>query len=232
MRSAGVVLNDLADRHIDQKVARTQHRPLASGAMSTRQAIGVLCGLLFLAGSLLAFLSPLAIALSPVALGWAALYPFAKRFFHIPQFFLGLAFGWGAIMAWATVRNTLDLPVWLLYAATICWAITYDTIYALQDREDDLRLGVKSAAILFGEQVWLCVALSSLLMVLFLATAGWLADVNRIFYAILAAVACFMLYQAWQLRRPIAPSQAFDMFKAHTWVGTIVLVGYWLGTWQ
>lgn len=231
MRSAGVIFNDLADRRIDRHVARTKQRPLACGALSSGQAVMVLSGILLLAGGLLVFLSPLAIALSPAALGLAALYPFSKRFFPIPQVVLGLAFGWGAIMAWATVRNALDLPVWFLYAATICWAVAYDTIYALQDREDDLRLGVKSAAVFFGAWAWLGIAFSSVLMVLFLGMSGWVANLNGFFYAVLAGVACFLLYQAWQLRHPIAPPRAFDMFKAHTWVGAMVLVGFWLGTW-
>ena len=137
MRSAGVVLNDMADRSIDRHVTRTQTRPLASGLLGIPEAIATLIVLLALTVGLLTFLNRFTVLLSPVALLLAALYPFSKRYIHLPQAVLGLAFGWGVIMAWAAVRNTLDAPVWLIYAATICWAIAYDTTYALQDQADD-----------------------------------------------------------------------------------------------
>ena len=229
MRSAGVVMNDLADRSIDCQVQRTQHRPLASGALSRTQ--GLLVALLFLSLSLglLTFLNPLAIALSPIAFLLAAIYPFSKRVIHIPQLMLGIAFGWGAVMAWAAVRHQLESATWLIFVATVCWAIAYDTIYALQDRDDDIRVGVKSSAILFGSYTWLGVSIASALMLGCLAAAGWNLDVSPIFYLVLIFTGAFFAHQAIRLRREVSPTESFSMFKQHVWVGLAVLVGSWLG---
>jgi len=230
MRSAGVIMNDLADQSFDRQVTRTRTRPLASGAICHFHAILFLGSLLALAAYLLTFLNPLTRWLSPIALGLAAFYPFTKRFFHLPQFFLGLAFGWGAVMAWAASRNQLDLSSWLLFAATICWALAYDTIYALQDRDDDIQVGVKSSAILFGSRVWLAVGVIEIAMIVFLATAGWLEHLNLAFYGGLAGLAGFLSQQVWRLRSKVSPSAAFAMFKQHVGVGLVILVGIWLGT--
>ena len=229
MRSAGVVLNDLADRSIDRQVHRTQHRPLASGALSVTQ--GILVALLFLALSLclLAFLNPLAMALSPIAFLLAAIYPFSKRVIHIPQLVLGIAFGWGAVMAWAAVRNQLEAGTWLVFAATICWAIAYDTIYALQDQDDDRRIGVKSSAILFGSYTWLGVAIASALMLGCLGSAGWLLGLNSIFYVVLILTGGFLTQQIVRLRQGVSPAEAFSLFKQHVWVGFAILGGGLLG---
>lgn len=229
MRSAGVVLNDLADQSIDRKVQRTRQRPLASGALATKQGILVLFLLLSLAASLLLFLNPLAASLSPIALLLATIYPFSKRIIHIPQFMLGLAFGWGAVMAWAAVRNELETPMWLLFAATVFWAIAYDTIYALQDREDDRRIGVKSSAILFGSYTWLGVGAASAMMLVCLALAGWLVGLGSIFYGVLAGTAGFLTQQVFRLRNDVSPTESFSMFKQHVWVGLAILCGIVLG---
>ena len=146
MRSAGVVLNDLADRSFDRQVDRTRMRPLASGALGVPEALATATALVLMAASLLVFLNQFTILLSPVALLLAAIYPFTKRIIQLPQAVLGIAFGWGVVMAWAAVRDSLDNQVWLLYASTVCWAVAYDTIYALQDRADDARIGVKSSS--------------------------------------------------------------------------------------
>ncbi len=230
MRSAGVIINDLADRSFDRQVTRTQTRPLASGALRSWHAILFLGVLLAIAVSLLLFLNPLAIRLGPVALVLATIYPFTKRFFRIPQLFLGMAFGWGAVMAWAAVRNQLDPAVWLLFAATLCWAVAYDTIYALQDVEDDLRIGVNSSAILFGSHVWIAVGIIEMAMLGCLATAGWLENLNAVFYGGLAGVTGFLSQQIWRLRDEVSPSEAFAMFKQHTIIGLVLLVAIWAGT--
>lgn len=230
MRSAGVIINDLADRSFDRQVTRTQSRPLASGVLRPWHAILFLGILLAIAVSLLLFLNPLAIRLGPVALALAAIYPFTKRFFRVPQLFLGLAFGWGAVMAWAAVRNQLDPTVWLLFSATICWALAYDTIYALQDIEDDLRIGVNSSAILFGSHVWIAVGIIETAMLGLLATAGWLENLNPAFYGGLAGVAGFLSQQVFRLRAEVSPSEAFAMFKQHTVIGLVILIGIWIGT--
>ena len=230
MRSAGVVMNDLADRSIDRQVHRTQHRPLASGALSRTQ--GLLVTLLFLSLSLclLAFLNPLAIALSPIAFLLAAIYPFSKRVIHIPQLVLGIAFGWGAVMAWAAVRHQLESATWLVFAATVCWAMAYDTIYALQDRDDDRQIGVKSSAILFGSYTWLGVGIAFALMLVCLGAAGWILKLAPIFYIVLLLTGGFLTYQIVRLRRDVSPTESFSLFKQHVWVGLAILGGIWLGS--
>lgn len=230
MRSAGVIINDLADRSFDRQVTRTQTRPLAIGALRPLHAVMVLGGLCAGAAGLLVFLNPLAIGLSPLALGLAAIYPFTKRFFHVPQFFLGLAFGWGAVMAWAAVRHQLDPATWALFAAVICWALAYDTIYALQDLDDDVRIGLHSSAIFFGARVWMAVGIIEMAMLGLLAIAGWLEHLNVLFYGGLAGLAGFLSQQAWRLRRPVTPPEALAMFKHHVGVGLVVLIGIWAGT--
>lgn len=229
MRSAGVIVNDVADRSLDRQVERTRQRPLASGALGAGEALAAAAVLVALAAGLLLWLNPLAILLSPVALLLTALYPFTKRVLHIPQLMLGAAFGWGVVMAWAAVRGTLDPPAWLLYGATICWAVAYDTIYALQDREDDRRIGVRSAAILFGARVWLAVGASLGAMLLLLVLAGRAMGAGAAYYGVLAAVGGFFSQQVRRLRSPVPPGLAFGMFKQHVWVGLAILVGLWLG---
>ena len=230
MRSAGVIINDLADKRFDREVVRTKNRPLANGTLSPSHALVFLSVLLLSAVMLLWFLNPLARWLSPVALGLATLYPFTKRYCHVPQFFLGLAFGWGTIMAWAAVQENLAIPAWCLFGTTVCWALSYDTIYALQDRDDDRLIGVKSSAILFGPSVWIAVGGAELLMLTLLTIAGLLVGLNVVFYGVLAAIAGFLSQQVWHLRREISPSEAFMLFRQHVGVGLAILIGLWLGT--
>ena len=230
MRSAGVILNDLADQSIDQKVHRTRDRPLASGALSRTQALMFTISLLLLAFGLVCLLNPLTIALSPIALLLAAIYPFATRYIHIPQFVLGVAFGWGAVMAWAAVQNQTEIATWLLFSATICWAIAYDTIYALQDRKDDVKIGVKSSAILFGRFVWLGVAITSGMTIIFISLAGLVKELNLTFYTGLLLITVFFGYQSWKLRREHSPNTYFNMFKQHIWVGLAILISFWAGS--
>ncbi len=229
MRSAGVVINDLADRSFDRQVDRTRMRPLASGELGAPEAFATATALVLMAASLLVFLNQLTILLSPVALLLAALYPFTKRIIQLPQAVLGIAFGWGVVMAWAAVRNSLDNQVWLLYATTVSWAVAYDTIYALQDRADDARIGVKSSAILFGARAWIAVGISLSGMLILLTVTGWLVGIGPAFYVMLAAVAGFLTRQVWKLRGPLEPATAFALFKQHVWVGWAILGGIWLG---
>lgn len=222
-------MNDLADQSFDRRVERTRTRPLASGTITSRQALLTMTILLFMAAGLLLLLNPLAIALSPVAVILAAIYPFSKRILPLPQAVLGIAFGWGVIMAWAAATHSVLLPAWLLYAATICWAVAYDTIYAIQDREDDLRIGVRSSAILFGSYIWMAVGCCLMLMLVFLGVAGWLNGLNAGFYGVLAAIAGFLTQQVLLLRNAVSPAQAFRLFQQHVWVGWGILAGIWLG---
>lgn len=229
MRSAGVILNDAADRRLDRQVERTRMRPLASGRLPMRDALAVLLTLLTIAAGLVLLLDRLVLLLSPVALLLAAVYPFAKRILPLPQAVLGLAFGWGVVMAWAAARGTLDPQAWLLFAATIAWAIAYDTIYALQDQTDDRRAGIKSSAILFGRWTWLAVAVSFGLTMLCLGAAGWLSGIGPVFYGVLAASGGFVSQQVMKLRGPVSGPLAFAMFQQHVWIGGAILAGLWAG---
>lgn len=225
MRSAGVVLNDLADRSFDRHVARTQRRPLASGELTPIHALMVVTILLSLAATLVSLLNVQTILLSPIALLLAALYPFAKRIIHIPQAMLGIAFGWGTIMAWTASRGTIEAPAWFIFAATICWAIGYDTIYALQDQQDDRRIGVKSSALFFGSYTWLAVGIALAVMLILLGIAGWIAEIGWIFYGVLAAVGLYGVKQVVELKSPVEPARALGMFHEHVWLGSAILIG-------
>jgi len=229
MRSAGVVLNDLADRSFDRHVARTRWRPLASGELTPAHALAVLAVLVTLAALLVLQLNRLVWLLSPIAIALAAMYPFAKRVVYVPQAMLGIAFGWGTVMAWAAARDTVDWPAWLLFAATVCWAVGYDTVYALQDLEDDRRIGVKSSALFFGHVTWLAVGMALAAMLSLLGTAGWLSGIGTGFYGVLAAVAVLCGKQVVELRRPVAPPRAFQLFHQHVWFGAAILAGLLAG---
>ena len=223
-------MNDLADRSFDGRVERTRHRPLVSGQLGPKHALGFLLILLLSAAWLLSFLNPLTWLLSPVALVLAGLYPFCKRILHIPQLILGVAFGWGGVMAWAAVRNQLEIGTWLLFAATICWAIVYDTIYAIQDREDDRKIGVKSSALLFGSYTWLGVGLAAFAMLFFLSVAGEVHYLRTSYFVGLLCITVLMGYQVIRLRSELTSQQALSMFKQHCWTGVIVLIGILLGS--
>jgi 4-hydroxybenzoate polyprenyltransferase len=229
MRSAGVILNDLSDRRFDREVARTKTRPLASGVLPVADAVLMLFLLLLLAGGLLTLLNRLTLLLGPIAFLLAALYPLAKRVVPLPQAVLGVAFGWGVVMAWAAAHNELEPQAWLLFASAVAWAMAYDTIYALQDRADDRRIGIYSSAILFGSWTWLAVAISFALTLICLGLAGWLSEIGTVFYGILAAVGGFGSQQVWRIRQEVSSDLALAMFKQHTWIGAAILIGFWIG---
>lgn len=229
MRSLGVVFNDLADRNFDKHVARTSGRPLAAGRLAPRQALLVALVLTIVAALLVATLNTFTMLLSPIALVLAAVYPFSKRWIQIPQAMLGIAFGWGAVMAWSASRDQIDQPAWWLFGATICWAIAYDTIYALQDREDDRRIGVKSSALLFGEAVPAAVACFLFGMVVCLMAVGWLSGLRMEYYLTLALITGLFLLQVRRLKTSITPQAAFVMFQQHVYAGIAILLGIWIG---
>ena len=229
MRSAGVVLNDLADQSFDRQVTRTRERPLASGSLRPRHALVVLVILLSLAAWLVAQLNTLTAMLSPVALVLAAVYPFAKRMVHVPQAVLGVAFGWGTIMAWSASRGTVEAAAWLTFGGTICWAIAYDTIYALQDMDDDRRIGVKSSALFFGSRTWVAVGMACAMMLLLLGIGARTMEIGWIAYGVFAAAGILFAGQVNELRKPISPARAFELFRQHAWIGTLILCGFVLG---
>jgi 4-hydroxybenzoate polyprenyltransferase len=232
MRSLGVVLNDLADRHFDKQVTRTSHRPLADGRLIPRQAWVIALMLAGCAAVLVLALNRLTMLLSPIALFLAAVYPFSKRWVHIPQAVLGIAFGWGTIMAWTAARGTLDRPAWWLFGATVCWAVAYDTIYALQDRDDDRRIGVKSSALLFGDAVPAAVGVFLGGMVICLVMAGQLSGLRMEFYLVLAFLSGLFAWQVRKLSASVSPGAAFTMFRQHVYAGAMVLLGIWFSSWN
>jgi 4-hydroxybenzoate polyprenyltransferase len=229
MRSAGVIINDVWDRDLDRRVLRTQNRPLASGRLSLQHALAFLAILLLIAAALVLLLNPLTIALSVIALLLAIIYPLAKRVLSLPQALLGIAFGWGSIMAWSAVRDEIGWPAVGIFLATICWAIGYDTIYALQDKEDDLRARVHSSAIFFGSRVWLAVLVALLLMIMILGLVGIVMALHWPFYAMLFVVTVWGGRQTWQLKQGVSPAVAFALFKQHVWIGLLILIGMWAG---
>jgi 4-hydroxybenzoate polyprenyltransferase len=228
MRSAGCVINDIADQRLDRHVWRTQSRPIASGRLTTREAFVVFSVLITLAAPLAFALNPLAMFLAPIGLLLAVIYPFSKRLFSLPQAVLGIAFGWGALMAWAAIRNDIDLPALLIFIATIFWAIAYDTIYALMDKEDDLRIGIKSSAILFGRSTWLAVGLNYFLGLGCMVLVGYYASLGWIYYSGLMIGYTIFAYHTYRIKKGVDREQAFMFFKSNVIVGLIVLLGIFL----
>jgi len=224
MRGAGCVINDYADRHIDGHVKRTRDRPLATGAVSEREALVLFAVLGLAAFTLVLTLNRLTIYLSFAGVGLAALYPFMKRVTHLPQIVLGAAFSWSIPMAYAAEANALPAPAWWLVAANISWVMAYDTIYAMVDRDDDLRIGVKSTAILLGDLdrpvVFLCHALTILILV----HVGRMTGLGGYYYAGLAAAAVFAVYQQWRIRKREREA-CFSAFLNNSWFGAAVFAG-------
>lgn len=200
MRSAGCAINDYADREFDAHVERTAQRPLATGAVSPREALGVFAVLALLSFALVLLLNLQTILHSFVAVALAALYPFTKRYTHMPQLVLGIAFGWAVPMAFTALQGEVPLVGWLIFAATVLWALIYDTMYAMVDRDDDLRIGVKSTAILFGRYDRLILAVLQLLMLGVLWQVGELAGRGAIYQLGLAVAGGLFIYQQYLIR--------------------------------
>lgn len=224
MRSAGCVINDFADRHFDGFVKRTHARPLPSGRLTSKEAI-VLFGILVFASLVLVLtLNWLTIKLSVIALILAFSYPFMKRFTHMPQLILGMAFGWAIPMAYAAQSGELPKIAWILFAANVVWTIAYDTLYAMVDREDDVKIGIKSSAILFGRFDKLAVGLLQLLTILLLNWVGHLSQMPEIYYwAVLIAFALF-IYQQW-LIKDRDTANCFKAFLNNNVVGMVLFCG-------
>jgi 4-hydroxybenzoate polyprenyltransferase len=224
MRSAGCVINDIADRKVDPLVERTKDRPLASGKASTKEALWLFIVICLLAFSCVLLLNTLTVLLSLVAVILAIIYPFMKRYTYLPQIFLGLAFGWAVPMAFAAQVNTVPPVAWLLLTATVLWAVAYDTMYAMVDREDDLQVGVKSTAILFGEADRLIIGLVQLTMLITLWLVGREIEMGLYYYLGIAIVAGFSLYQQYLIKdRDVF--YCFKAFKNNNWVGIVILIG-------
>jgi 4-hydroxybenzoate polyprenyltransferase len=227
MRSAGCAINDYADRDLDGHVQRTSARPIASGRVSPREALMVAATLALLAFMLVLLLNNKTILMSFVAVTLAALYPFMKRYTHLPQLVLGMAFGWAIPMAFTALTNQVPTVAWVLFAATVIWALIYDTMYAMVDRIDDLKIGIKSTAILFGGYDRLIIGLLQLLMLGLLSWAGLLADLGGWYWLGVGMAALLFLYQQWLIRER-DPDACFKGFLNNNYVGMVLFAGIFL----
>ena len=224
MRSAGCVINDYADRDVDPHVVRTRERPMAAGRVSSREAL-VLFGVLCLAAfGLVLLMNDLTIMLSVVGVVLAIIYPFMKRHTHLPQVFLGLAFGWAVPMVFAAQTGAVPPVAWLLFVATVLWATAYDTMYAMVDRPDDLRIGVKSTAILFGDADRLLIGMIQMLFLVAMLLVGRQLDMSLFYYAGLAVAAGFGIYQQYLIRNRQAAA-CFKAFLNNNWFGAAIFCG-------
>ena len=218
MRSAGCVINDIADRKVDPQVARTRNRPLAAGEVSLGQAVGLFAVLCVATASLLIFLNDAARLLAVGGLGVAVLYPFLKRWTNLPQLALGVAFSWGILMAFAAVAERIPAAGWVLFAASAAWIVAYDTLYAMTDRDDDANIGVKSTAILLGRYDRLAVGVLQAGALAGFATLGLHYSFGWWYLAGIAAMLGLFSYQQ-VLIRAREPAACFKAFLNNTWVG-------------
>jgi 4-hydroxybenzoate polyprenyltransferase len=224
MRSAGCAINDYADRNFDPHVERTRRRPLAAGEIRPQEALAVAALLAAAAFALVLFLNKLAIALSFAGLGIAALYPFTKRFFALPQAFLGVAFGFGIPMAYAAIQERLPLECWTLFAANVFYSFAYDTEYAMVDRDDDARLGIRTSALTLGRWDVAAVMASYAAMLALLVVLGLKLALAWPYYVGLGAAAAMMAYH-WFLIRDRSREGCFKAFMHNSWVGGVVFGG-------
>ena len=224
MRSAGCVLNDYVDRKIDPYVERTRSRPIASGAVTPGEALVLFVALSLIAVGLATMLNRPARMLAIIAAGLTVAYPFIKRWVSIPQFVLGAAFGWAVPMAFAAQTGTTPQLAWLVFGAAVIWAVIYDTFYAMVDREDDKKIGVKSTAILFGDVDLFVIAGLQLLMLATLTFIGLRAELGFWYYFSVAGAAGLMAYHLW-LARDRQPAGCFAAFLHNHHIGLVIFIG-------
>lgn len=228
MRAAGCAINDFADRKVDAHVKRTKTRPLATGIITAKEAIYVFLALVFASACMLLFLPIETFYCALGGLVLAFIYPFMKRYTHLPQVVLGMAFSWGIPMSFTAMGKPLDLTCWLLYFGNLAWTVAYDTQYAITDREYDLKIGVKSTAILFGRFDIQIIALLQAMSVVLIGTALYLENLLMPLglIALLVVVADF-IYQ-WSKTKDRDPQRCFWAFRHNRWVGLIVFAGIFL----
>ncbi|MEY1390127.1 4-hydroxybenzoate octaprenyltransferase [Providencia stuartii] len=227
MRGAGCVINDFADRHFDGHVERTKHRPLPSGDVTEKEAKILFASLVGLSFLLVLTLNSMTIWLSVAGLALAWIYPFVKRVSHLPQVVLGAAFGWSIPMGFSAVSESLPLVCWVLFLVNILWSVIYDTQYAMVDRNDDLKIGVKSTAILFGQYDKLIIGILQIVMIVLLVLVGSLADLGAVYYIALSLSALLFIYQQkLMVDRERAP--CFKAFLNNNYVGLILFIGIFL----
>jgi len=224
MRSAGCIANDLADRELDRHVERTRDRPLASGAVGVWEAVAL--GVVLALGSFALVLqtNPLTVWMSVAGLGLAAVYPFMKRFTHLPQFGLGFAFSWGIPMAFTAERGELPPSLWLLFTAAVLWSVVYDTFYAMVDRDDDIRIGIRSTAILFDESDRTITAALQVLVLALLVLTGRQFGLGLPYYVGLSVGAALFAWQQWQIRER-ERDKCFSAFLNNNLFGLAVFAG-------
>lgn len=224
MRSAGCVINDIADRHIDGHVARTRMRPLVTGKVTLQEARVFFLFLIICAVLLVFCLNAYAVLWAIAGLIFAVIYPFMKRWTHLPQVVLGIAFSWGVPMVFAAQNNIIDGRDWIVFFAAALWSIIYDTFYAMVDRPDDIKIGVKSTAILLGSYDKYCIGLLQIIFVLLLALIGYLFHLHKIYYISLIFVSALFIYQQ-RLIRYAEPVNCFKAFLNNHWVGFFIFLG-------
>ncbi|WP_417499779.1 4-hydroxybenzoate octaprenyltransferase [Methylophaga sp.] len=223
MRSAGCAINDFADREIDGSVWRTQNRPLATGELTARQAIYVFIGMALVAFILVSMLNTLTIWLSLGGVFLAATYPFMKRYTYFPQIYLGMAFGWAIPMAYAAQTNSVPVMAWLLFLANIIWTTMYDTFYAMADREDDLLAGVKSTAVLFGDDDLIIQGMMQVAYIFVMVLIGVQLEMSFIFYLGLCVAGGLFAYQQF-LAKDRQPQRCLQAFLNNNWVGLAIFL--------
>ncbi len=228
MRGLGCVVNDIADRNFDGLVTRTKKRPLATGALGLKEALVLLLILCGLALVLVMQLNNLTIKLSIIGLGLALIYPYCKRFTYWPQWVLGLAFSWGIPMAFAAQTNKVPVIAWLLFFSASLWPLAYDTMYAMVDRDDDKYIGIKSTALLFGDNETRFIGVVQCSFIALLVYLGLLLQLHGIFYFILTFVSGLLVYQQYLIKDRKA-ERCFKAFLNNTWVGALIFLGFVLG---
>ncbi|MCK5897654.1 MAG: 4-hydroxybenzoate octaprenyltransferase [Methylococcales bacterium] len=229
-RAAGCVINDYADRDFDPHVERTQQRPIAAGKVSPKEALKLFAVLIGIAFASVLFLNGMTILLSFIAAFLIASYPFTKRYTHLPQAYLGIAFGWAIPMAFAAQINTIPLVAWLMFLAVALWAIIYDTMYAMVDKDDDLKIGVKSTAILFGDRDREIIGALQLIMLTLLIIIGQLQMLGFFYYLGLLATAALFIYQQTLIFHR-QKDHCFQAFLNNNYVGMVIFVGLMINFW-
>ena len=227
MRSAGCVINDYADRNIDQNIARTKDRPLITGEVSPKAALRLFVFLLIIAFGLVLLTNVLTIQLSLIALALATLYPFTKRWTHLPQVVLGLAFGMSVPMAFSAQTGSIPLSAGWIFVATIVWTLIYDTFYAMADRDEDIKIGVKSTAILFAKYDQIFITFLQILLIIVFVVIGNLFDLGSIYYFSLVIILIFMIYHQFLMKKR-QKELFFKAFLNNNFIGMTAFIGIFL----
>ena len=227
MRSAGCVINDYADRNIDQNIARTKDRPLITGEVSPKAALRLFVFLLIIAFGLVLLTNALTIQLSLIALALATLYPFTKRWTHLPQAVLGVAFGMSVPMAFSAQTGSIPVSAGWIFLATIVWTLIYDTFYAMADRDEDIKIGLKSTAILFAKYDQIFITFLQILLIIVFVVIGNLFDLGSIYYFSLVIILIFMIYHQFLMKKR-QKKLFFKAFLNNNFIGMIAFIGIFL----